>query len=563
QHEVLALGPIKDLIAHREHRNLDKDQADRSLVIVNRENVNESLSTCHSQTNDEKSSWIDDRSGRGQPTVDIAEVLMRWNHALQRIHKPSLHLAKAYDGEGPDLVRSANDGGTSGHAELLAATLAQHRQYLASIQAYNENDYIRNFKKSVREAAFSTRSSNTAQSQDSHSGTGFSRVGTEKKAASLRSKQLFVPESQNCWVENRVSGGFKYNESLNTSSNFDMQLNDYDGVNGCISATASNYAESEGRLSFYDVEESHEPVFSPPFLMDASLSADSFKDLLGLLTIHSSGLCLRNIAMTIRRVDDFYKIVRSPNTGVGTRARGTHQGVGCDIGYKKGIEGYVRKKRTYEQRKDIEEIRNEVRQHMKEELKSSDFWEEMRAELKAELRNEMQAEHNLFSPREDDVPNSVHMKSNLNSTTIMVRNEMQAQQNESFSPRQEGNHSSVQMRSNLSSTKSIGRKEHKNPDLFGELSKGQSPKIKYSGVGAAIEYAVLHLKVEYILVIGHSCCGGIKGLMSIPDDGTTSSKVQAEFKDLNFAEQCTKCEMEAVNVSLGNLLSYPLLKQQL
>ncbi|GJX69168.1 augmin subunit 6 [Tanacetum coccineum] len=137
QHEVLASGPIEDLIAQREHRyrisgssllaamdestqvsssNLDKDQADRSQAIVNRENVNESLSTCHSQTNDEKSSWIDDRSGRGQPTVDIAEVLMRWTHALQRIHKQSLHLAKAN--------------------ESLAATLAQHRQYLASIQAY-------------------------------------------------------------------------------------------------------------------------------------------------------------------------------------------------------------------------------------------------------------------------------------------------------------------------------------------------------------------------------------------------------------------------------------------
>ncbi|GJT73953.1 putative ribonuclease H-like domain-containing protein [Tanacetum coccineum] len=96
---------------------------------------------------------------------------------------------------------------------------------------------------------------------------------------------------------------------------------------------------------------------------------------------------------------------------------------------------------------------------MKEELKSSDFWEEMRAELKAELGNEMQAEPNLFSPREDDVPNLVHMKSSLNSTIIMVRNETQAQHNESFSPRQEGNHSSVQMWSNVSSTKSIGRKE--------------------------------------------------------------------------------------------------------
>ncbi|KAK1437824.1 hypothetical protein QVD17_03622 [Tagetes erecta] len=100
-------------------------------------------------------------------------------------------------------------------------------------------------------------------------------------------------------------------------------------------------------------------------------------------------------------------------------------------------------------------------------------------------------------------------------------------------------------------------------------------KIKYTGVGAALEYAVLHLKVENILVMGHSCCGGIKGLMSIPDDGSTSSdfiedwvkicssaknKVKAEFKDLDPAEQCTKVEMEAVNVSLGNLLTYPFVE---
>ncbi|GJS90357.1 copia protein [Tanacetum coccineum] len=335
---------IEDLIAHREHRyrisgssllaamdestqvsssNLDKDQADRSQAIVNRENVNESLSTCHSQTNNEKSSWIDDRSGRGQPTVDIAEVLRRWTHVLQRIHKQSLHLAKANDGEGPDLLRSANDGGTSGHAESLAATLAEHRQHLANLAfscqhlcqllragdiiilftlvpaqvlvnqlkgvapaiqnsiselsssdvvtdvtsrlssvhidkvssspaalklpplfslrpkwlqtsgqllqeagSNNENDYIRNLKKSVREAVLSTRSSNTAQSQDSHSehffvplsGTGFSRVGPEKKAASLTSKQLFVPESQACLVENRVSGRFFFSVTLIASS---------------------------------------------------------------------------------------------------------------------------------------------------------------------------------------------------------------------------------------------------------------------------------------------------------------------------------------------------------
>ncbi|KAH6809581.1 beta carbonic anhydrase 4 [Perilla frutescens var. hirtella] len=154
----------------------------------------------------------------------------------------------------------------------------------------------------------------------------------------------------------------------------------------------------------------------------------------------------------------------------------------------------------------------------------------------------------------------------------------------------------------------------KNPALYEELAKTQTPKFlvfacsdsrvcpshilnfqpgeafmvrnianmvppydqkKHSGMGAAIEYAVIHLKVENILVIGHSCCGGIKGLMSIPDDGTTHSdfieewvnicktakaKVQAEFKDLDFSEQCTHLEKEAVNISLGNLLTYPFVR---
>ncbi|XP_047314996.1 carbonic anhydrase 2-like [Impatiens glandulifera] len=156
-----------------------------------------------------------------------------------------------------------------------------------------------------------------------------------------------------------------------------------------------------------------------------------------------------------------------------------------------------------------------------------------------------------------------------------------------------------------------------NPALFGALSKGQSPKFmifacsdsrvcpshvldmqpgeafvvrnvanivpaydqtRYSGAGAAIEYAVLHLKVETIVVIGHSACGGVKGLMSLPDDGSTATefiedwvkvclparaKVKAENGSASFAEQCTTCEKEAVNVSIGNLLSYPFVRDGL
>jgi len=47
--------------------------------------------------------------------------------------------AKANDGEGPDILRSAQEGSSSGHAECLAATLAEHQQHLASFQVMHYN----------------------------------------------------------------------------------------------------------------------------------------------------------------------------------------------------------------------------------------------------------------------------------------------------------------------------------------------------------------------------------------------------------------------------------------
>lgn len=153
-------------------------------------------------------------------------------------------------------------------------------------------------------------------------------------------------------------------------------------------------------------------------------------------------------------------------------------------------------------------------------------------------------------------------------------------------------------------------KFEKNPSLYGELAKGQSPKymifacsdsrvspshildfqpgeafdvrnianivppydkiIRYSGSGAAIEYAVLHLKVEHIVIMGHSSCGGVKSLMALSDQaGSTSTdfiedwmkiclpakaKAQAQASGSPSSKQVEK---EVVNLSLRNLLSYP------
>ncbi|KAG8077349.1 hypothetical protein GUJ93_ZPchr0007g5798 [Zizania palustris] len=101
-------------------------------------------------------------------------------------------------------------------------------------------------------------------------------------------------------------------------------------------------------------------------------------------------------------------------------------------------------------------------------------------------------------------------------------------------------------------------------------------KIKHTGVGSAIEYAVCALKVELIVVIGHSRCGGIKALLSLQDGAQDTfhfvedwvrtgfpakKKVQTEHASLPFDDQCTILEKEAVNTSLENLKTYPFVKE--
>lgn len=64
------------------------------------------------------------------------------------------------------------------------------------------------------------------------------------------------------------------------------------------------------------------------------------------------------------------------------------------------------------------------------------------------------------------------------------------------------------------------------------------------------------LQVQNILVVGHSCCGGIRALMSMPDEADSSSFIRswvvtgknaklstkASASNLSFDLQCTHCE---------------------
>ncbi|XP_057738612.1 beta carbonic anhydrase 5, chloroplastic-like isoform X1 [Arachis stenosperma] len=96
-----------------------------------------------------------------------------------------------------------------------------------------------------------------------------------------------------------------------------------------------------------------------------------------------------------------------------------------------------------------------------------------------------------------------------------------------------------------------------------------------SEVNAALEFAVNTLQVENILVIGHSCCGGIRALMSMEDDANGSfihnwvivgknarKKTEAAASTLSFDDKCRHCEKESINHSLVNLLTYPWIEEK-
>lgn len=90
------------------------------------------------------------------------------------------------------------------------------------------------------------------------------------------------------------------------------------------------------------------------------------------------------------------------------------------------------------------------------------------------------------------------------------------------------------------------------------------------GVSAALEYAVKVLDVGHVIVLGHSCCGGIQALMNPGREGLGEfiapwvriaepalREVGRGLPDKSEPLRQRACEQASVLVSLENLLTFP------
>ena len=97
---------------------------------------------------------------------------------------------------------------------------------------------------------------------------------------------------------------------------------------------------------------------------------------------------------------------------------------------------------------------------------------------------------------------------------------------------------------------------------------------KTHGTSAAIEFAVKHLRVPHVIIMGHSQCGGIRALMERKHGGDmcifidpwmaimtpARDMVEKNHRDAPLDEKCSLCERAAIGVSLENLRSFPFIR---
>ena len=96
----------------------------------------------------------------------------------------------------------------------------------------------------------------------------------------------------------------------------------------------------------------------------------------------------------------------------------------------------------------------------------------------------------------------------------------------------------------------------------------------HHGVSSAIEYAVVNLNVENIVILGHRQCGGIRALLE-PEATRAGGFVQRWMSLAESAKQRAiaavgtddkdalwrRCELESIRGSLENLRSFPFVEE--
>lgn len=94
------------------------------------------------------------------------------------------------------------------------------------------------------------------------------------------------------------------------------------------------------------------------------------------------------------------------------------------------------------------------------------------------------------------------------------------------------------------------------------------------GVSAAIEFAVVNLKVETVIIMGHRQCGGIRALL-FPEESQAGGFVQKWMKIAEPAKERAlelstsgdpamlwrQCELESIATSIENLRSFPFIAE--
>ena len=91
------------------------------------------------------------------------------------------------------------------------------------------------------------------------------------------------------------------------------------------------------------------------------------------------------------------------------------------------------------------------------------------------------------------------------------------------------------------------------------------------GASAAIEFAVVHLKIRHIIVLGHGACGGVAAALRGGDQGAPGHSfidgwisILSEARERVLASKPEDpqhaLELEGVKTSLANLRSFPFVK---